>query len=139
MAKGGSGPRGLRVLVIRFGRGGIPGFLVLVEASIGGFEKFWSRHTILWIDGTTDAHGKRRKIRLRAETTGNAIGDTLAAFAVGLQQENCKLISSVAGGDVRGAAVVLHHTGQPVQGAVPSQMAEAVVNGFQIVEIQRSE
>jgi len=57
MAAGRSGPRGLRALVVRLGRVGIPGFLVLVEALIGGFEKFWSRHAILRVDGTTDAHG----------------------------------------------------------------------------------
>src|SRR5580765_6827764 len=125
MATGRSSSRRLAVLVIRLGRGGIPGFLVLVEAFIGGFEKFRSRHTIRWIDGATDAYGKRRRIRLGAETTGNAIGDTLGAFGVGLQQEDCKLIPSVAGGNVGGSAVVLHHAGQPIQGAIPSQMAEA--------------
>jgi len=57
MAAGRSGPCGLRALVVRLGRVGIPGFLVLVEALIGGFEKFWSRHAILRVDGTTDAHG----------------------------------------------------------------------------------
>src|SRR6266478_4828909 len=91
------------------------------------------------VHGKTNADGERGRIRLLVQTTADALGDVLCAFVVGIEQKNGEFITAVTSGNFRATAVFLHHTGQAIQCAIPCQVAEAVVNAFQVVEIQKKQ
>jgi hypothetical protein len=110
-------------------------FFALVQTLVGGFEKFGSGKAVDRVNRKTDTDRECWRVGLLAQTTSDAPGDVLRAFAVGVQKQNGELIPAIARGNFRCAAVILHHAGQAIQGAVPGQMAAAVIDGFQIVEI----
>jgi hypothetical protein len=103
----GSGSRALGPLRVQLGFAGIPRFLILIEAFVGRFKKLGSGKAVHRIDGKANANGERRRVALQAKTTGDAFSDVLRAGGVGIQEENCELISAVT-------------RGNPCRGTVPS-------------------
>lgn len=75
----------LGMLWVQLGFSGIPGFLALVQALIGGLHEFGGGKAVGRVDGKTNADGDRRRVGLQTETTADALGDVLRAFAVGVQ------------------------------------------------------
>lgn len=124
---------------VRLGFAGIPRFLGLVEALVGGFEKFGGREAVGRVKRMANADGECRRVALHAKATADALGDVLRSFRVGVQQQNRELISPVTSGYFRAAAVFLHNAGQAIEGVIPGKMAEAIVDAFQVVEIEQEQ
>src|SRR5258708_38865737 len=76
---------------------------------------------------------------LGAKTTTDGRGNFWRAPLIGAKKQNGKSLPAVTSGNFRAPAMFLHHTRQAIQGAVPCQVTEAVVNAFQVVEIQEEQ
>src|SRR5271165_514978 len=127
------------MLLVRRAFAARAGLLVLVKAFVGGFQEFGRRKPVLRVDGKADADGEGGRVGLQTQGGADAAGDMVPTLAVSVQQKKREFVTAVTRGYFRGAALILHHPGQAVESAVAGQVAEAVVDGLQVIEIEKQE
>jgi len=107
-----------------------------VEIIVGFGEKFFDALAIAAIDGNADAGGEARRFLVIGHYIADAIGDAMGFVGFRFGQYKGEFVSAVARGGVYGAAVDTENIGEPANGAAADEMAVAIVDFFQVVEIQ---
>src|SRR4029077_3825379 len=112
-----------------------PGFLG-IEILVRVRKKLFNPCSISAVKRNADARGERRILLVLGHDDANAIRDMLCFRVLCFWQDKSELIATVARGGIDGAAMNAQKGGQAAEGAAADQMAVAVVDFFQAVEIE---
>jgi len=89
------------------------------------------------IDGNADARRKRRLLLVLRHDGVNALHDALGFFLFCFRQHKSKFIAAVPRGGINGAAIDAKCVGNAANCAATDEVAVAIVNFFQAVEIEQ--
>src|SRR6185312_1578505 len=112
--------------------------LALVEFAIGGLKQVLHAPAIVGENADADADAESRLFPAGAERVFDAARDLTGHARIAIDKQHCKFIASIARREIRGAALFLHHFGEPFQRAIAGEMAEAIVDHFQIIKIEQN-
>jgi hypothetical protein len=112
-----------------------PGFF-RVEILVRLGKKRLDSFSIPAVYRNSDACGEPRNLLVLRHDCANAIGDALRFGVLRFGQNESELVSAVARGGIDGAAMNAQDGGEAAERAAANQMAKAVVNFFQAVEIE---
>ena len=73
---------------------------------------------------------------MKAQTIADAIGRFLRLFGVGVPEQDREFVAAKTRGKFGCAAMLLHHAGEALQRQGARQVAEAIVDGFQVVQVE---
>ena len=74
-----------------------------------------------------------------ARQAPDAFSDGLRQSRIGIEEKDGEFVAAKTRGNFGGATMFLHDAGEPLQRLISTQVAEAVVDGLQIVQIQEAE
>jgi len=113
-----------------------PGFF-RVEVLVSFGKKLLDPFTISAINRNADAGGELGLFLVLGHDDPNAVGDLVRFFVLRLRQNESELIAPVARGGIDGTAMNAQDGGEAAQGAAANEMAEAIIDFFQAVEIEK--
>ncbi len=108
-----------------------------VQRAIGGAQKLFDGGAIVRIDGDADADGDRRLLAVILQLFADARGCLRGVCFAGFRKNQGKFVAAVACRGVNRAAAVCQRGAEALDGAAAGEMAEAVVDFLQLVQIEK--
>src|SRR5437016_4819594 len=108
-----------------------------VEVAVSGIEQLLNRAAILRKDGRSYAHGNGRIFSIGAEPLADAFAHAARGLRAGFRKHQSKLITAVTRGGIDGAGVHAKNVAETADGVRADQMAVAIVDLLEIVEIHQ--
>jgi len=115
-----------------------PGFF-RIEILVCFGKKFFNSLAISLVYRNADAGGELWLLLVLGHDYANAIRNLLRFFVLRLGQDESELVAAVACGGIDGAAMNAQNGGQAAERAAADEMAEAIVDFFQAVEIEEQD
>jgi len=111
--------------------------LFRVEILIRFRKQLLDSFTITAVNRNTDACGQARWFIVVSQDFADAISNAASFVLLGFGQDQAKFVAAVACGSVYGAAVDAQNIGEAADSAAADEMAVAIVDDFQTIEIQK--
>ena len=115
-----------------------PGFF-RIEILIRLRKEFFDSLAITTVNRNADAGGELGLLLVFGHDYTDAIRDVLRFFVLRLRQNESELITAITGGGVDGATMNAQDGRETAKGAAANEMAKAIVNFFQAVEIEEQD
>src|SRR5580704_17867059 len=107
-----------------------------IEILVGLGKKFFDSLSIPTVDRNADARGDPGLVLVLGHDHANAIRYVLGFFVLRFRQNEREFIAPIARGGIDGAAMNAQNGGEAAERAAANEMAEAIINFLQTVQIQ---
>ena len=100
-------------------------------------EQFLNALAVAAICRDADARGENRLFRVAGENFADAVGNTTRFVLLRLREDQGEFVAAVSRGGIDGPAMNAEHIGETADSAAAHEMAKAVVDFFQAIEIKK--
>src|SRR6267143_5940682 len=114
-----------------------PPSLFCVQVLVCFRKQFFNTLTVAPADGYADARGERRLFIIVGENFADAIRDTACFVFLRFRENQGEFVPAVSRGGIDGAAVNTENIGKAADGAAADEMAVAIVDFFQFIEVEK--